>query len=160
QMQAIVEIGAETNLVTGLLTASTLTSSPPILALLEDRFTASASRGQKLLAKLPKGAKFDNLKTQVAALVDLASFKNRVAGETDNVRLQKIFRAHEGLANVLVTLIDDLNFDLVLQSEDAVKRSSKTVKELVNNQITGLRNALETAAQTHLVTSLISEASI
>jgi methyl-accepting chemotaxis protein len=160
QMQAIVEVGAETNLVTGLLTASTLTSAPPILALLEDRFTASANRAQKLLAKLPKGAKFDNLKTQVAALVDLANFKNRVAGENDNVRLQKIFRAHEGLANVLVTLIDDLNFDLVLQSEDAVKRSSKTVKELVNNQITGLRNALETAAQTHLVTSLVSEASI
>src|SRR4029077_7063482 len=41
-MQAMVEVGAETNLVTGLLTAGALTSSPGILAMLEDRFTASA----------------------------------------------------------------------------------------------------------------------
>jgi hypothetical protein len=40
-MQAMVEVGAETNLVAGLLTAGALTSSPGILAMLEDRFTAS-----------------------------------------------------------------------------------------------------------------------
>jgi hypothetical protein len=49
-MQTIVDIGAETNLMTGLLTASTLSSSPPILALLEDRFTSSAQRVQKQLS--------------------------------------------------------------------------------------------------------------
>src|SRR4051794_19032122 len=41
-MQAMVEVGAETNLITGLLTTGALTSSPGILAMLEDRFTASA----------------------------------------------------------------------------------------------------------------------
>ena len=55
---------------------------------------------------------------------------------------------HESLAGVLVSLIGDLNFDLVMHSEDAVKRSSKVIKDLVANQITGLRNALEIAAQT------------
>ena len=34
------------------------------------------------------------------------------------------------------------------------------VKDLVAVQITGLRNALEIAAQTHLVTSLLSEAAV
>jgi methyl-accepting chemotaxis protein len=160
QMQAIIEVSAETNLVTGLLTASTLTSSPPILAMLEDRFTAAAARAQKQLAKLPQNAKFDGLKEKVAVLVDLANFKNKATNETDNARLQKIFRAHETLTSLLVTLIDDLNFDLVTESEDATKRSSKNVKSLVSTQITGLRNTLEVAAQTHLVTSLISEASI
>jgi methyl-accepting chemotaxis protein len=159
-VQAIVEIGADTNLVTGLLTAGTLTSSPPILVLLEDRFTASARRAQKQLAKLPKAAKFDNLRARVEALVKLADFKARAAGENEMARLQNVFRAHESLTGVLISLIDDLNFDLVMQGEEAVKRSSKVVKELVANQITGLRNALEVAAQTHLVASLISEASI
>jgi methyl-accepting chemotaxis protein len=169
-MQAIVDIGAETNLVTGLLTAGTLTSSGPILALLEDRFTSSARRVQKQLAKLPKSSKFDNLKQRVAALVALADFKARAAGNddtarddmlrNDSARLQSVFRAHEGLAGVLVSLVDDLNFDLVMQSEDAVKRSSKAVKDLVANQIVGLRNALEIAAQTHLVASVLSEAAV
>jgi len=159
-MQTIVDIGAETNLVTGLLTAGALTSSGSILALLEDRFTSSARRVQKQLAKLPKGSKFDNLKQRVTALVDLADFKARAAGDSEMARLQNVFRMHESLAGVLVSLIDDLNFDLVMHSEDAVKRSSKVIKDLVANQIAGLRNALEIAAQTHLVASVISEAAV
>jgi methyl-accepting chemotaxis protein len=109
------------------------------------------------------------LKQRVAALVALADFKARAGGEgtaredgaPDHMaRLQSVFRAHESLAGVLVTLVDDLNFDLLMQSEDAVKRSSKAVKDLVANQIVGLRNALEIAAQTHLVASVLSEASV
>src|SRR6185436_15976272 len=158
-MQAMVEVGAETNLVTGLLTAGALTSSPGILALLEDRFSASARRTEKQLAKLPAGVKYDPVKERVAELVKLANFKAR-DGEDEAERLNKVFRAHEQLTNLLITLVDDLNFDVVMQSDDAVKRTSKTVKDLVAIQIAGLRNALEIAAQTHLVTSLISAAAV
>src|ERR1700704_5977949 len=159
-MQAIVDIGAETNLVTGLLTAGTLTSSPSILALLEDRFTSSALRVQKQLAKLPAEPKFDNLRKRVAEIVQLADFKAGAAGDDDMARLQNVFRVHAGLASVLIALIDDLNFDLVTQSDDAVKQSSKVIKDLVTNQMAGLRNALDVAAQTHLVASVLSEASV
>ncbi|PWB59316.1 MAG: hypothetical protein C3F17_17060 [Bradyrhizobiaceae bacterium] len=158
-MQAIVEIGSETNLVTGLLTAGALTNSPGILAMLEDRFTASARRADKLTAKLPKDPKFDGLRQQVSGLVRLADFK-RAGGDTGDQRLQNVFRAHERLTGLLITLVDDHNFDLVMQSEEAVKRSSQTVKDLVANQITGLRNALEIAAQSHLLTSLLSEGAV
>jgi methyl-accepting chemotaxis protein len=156
-MQAIVEISAETNLVTGLLTASALTTSPSILALLEDRFTASARRASKNLAKLPADAKFAPLKTQVEGLVKLADFKAGGEAESGAERLHKVFRAHETLTGLLISLVDDLNFDLVLRSEETIKRSSKLVKELVDNQISGLRRALEISAETHLITSLISE---
>jgi methyl-accepting chemotaxis protein len=156
-MQAMVEVGAETNLVTGLLTAGALTSSPGIMAMLEDRFTASARRAEKQLAKLPAGSKFEPLKEKVRGLAKLADFKAQ-AGTEEKDRLNNVFRAHEQLTNLLVTLIDDLNFDVVMQSEEAVKRTSKMVKDLVAVQITGLRSALEVAAQTHLVTSLLSEA--
>jgi methyl-accepting chemotaxis protein len=158
-MQAMVEVGSETNLVTGLLTAGALTSSPGILAMLEDRFTASARRVEKQLGKIPTGEKFESLKVRVHELVKLANFKAREGGsETD--RLTQVFRAHEQLNNLLIGLIDDLNFDVVMQSEDAVKRSSKLVKDLVAVQIASLRSALEVAAQTHLVTSLLSEAAV
>jgi hypothetical protein len=69
-----------------------------------------------------------------------------------------VFRAQENLNGLLITLVDDLNFNLVLNSEDAVKRSSKLINGLVEKQIDELRNALEIAAQAHLATSLISEA--
>jgi methyl-accepting chemotaxis protein len=158
-MQAMVEVGAETNLVTGLLTSGALTSSPGILAMLEDRFTGSARRAEKQLAKLPAGSKFDPLKEKVRALVKLADFKSTERGN-ETERLTRVFRAHEQLTNLLIGMIDDLSFDVVMQSEEAVKRTSKMVKDLVAVQITGLRNALEIAAQTHLVTSLVSEAAV
>jgi methyl-accepting chemotaxis protein len=160
-MQALVEIGSETNLTTGMLTAGALTSSPAVLALLEDRFTASVRRAQKQLAKLPADPKFDSLKKQLGALKELADFKAHVAaGDEGTARLNKIFRVHESLTGIVITLIDDLNFDLVMQSDEAVKRSSKLVKDLVTNQITDLRRALEIAAQIHLVSSLMSEGAV
>jgi phosphoglycerate-specific signal transduction histidine kinase len=57
-MQTIVQIGAETNLITGLLTASSLTSSPSIMSMLEDRFAASVGRLKKQVVKLPDDAKY------------------------------------------------------------------------------------------------------
>ena len=158
-MQAMVEVGAETNLVTGLLTAGALTSSPAVLALLENRFTAAARRAENHLTKLPAGAKFEPLKERVRALAQFADFKPR-GSDTEMDRLTKVFRAHEQLSNLLTGLIDGLNADVTMQSDEAVKRSSKLVKDLVATQIAALRNALEIAAQTHLLTSLVSEAAV
>jgi methyl-accepting chemotaxis protein len=158
-MQAMVEVGAETNLVTGLLTASALTASPAILTLLEERFAIAARRAETLLAKLPAGSKYDGLRDRVRALTKLADFRPR-AGESEMERLQKVFRSHETLTKLLIGLIDDLNQGVVAQSDDAVKRSSKLVKGLVSTQVMGLRNALEVAAQTHLLTSLVSEGAV
>jgi len=156
-MQAVVQIGSETNLVTGLLTAGALSDSPAILAMLEDRFTASAKRAEKQLSRLPNDPKYNSLRDRTGILLKLADFKSGAAGENETVRLQNVFRAHEGLAQVLITLIDDLNFDAVMEGEQAVKRTSKLVKELVNNQLTDFRNALELKIQTHLIASLLSE---
>ena len=157
-MQAAIEVSAETNLVTGLLTSGALTSSPSILALLEDRYAASARRAEKQLKNLPAGTKFEPLKEKVRELIKLASFKT--GGEGGTERLQLVFRAHEQLNNLLIGLIDDLNFDTVMEGEAAVKRTSKMVKDLVAVQITEMRRALELSAQTHLVTSLLSEAAV
>ncbi len=159
-MQTVVQIGSETNLVTGLLTAGALTNSPAILAMLEDRFTASSQRATKQLAKLPDGEKYKSLRERTSGLLKLADFKSTGSGETEAARLQNVFRAHEGLANVLITLIDDLNFDAVMEGEQAVKRTGKLVKELVNNQLTDFRNALELKIQTHLIASLLSEGAV
>lgn len=159
-MQTVVQIGSETNLVTGLLTAGALTTSPSMLAMLEDRFTASAQRASKQLAKLPNDERYNNLRERTSNLLKLADFKAGGASDNEAARLQNVFRAHEGLANILITLIDDLNFDTVMQGEQAVKRTSKMIKELVNHQLTDFRNALELKIQTHLIASLLSEGAV
>ncbi|MGE3989783.1 methyl-accepting chemotaxis protein [Pseudorhodoplanes sp.] len=159
-MQTVVQIGTETNLVTGLLTAGALTSSPAILAMLEDRFTASARRAEKQLARLPNDVRYDTLRERAAGLLKLAEFRKVAAGDNETARLQNVFRAHEGLANVLITLIDDLNFDAVMEGEQAVKRTGRLVKDLVNRQLANFRSVLELKIQTHLIASLLSEAAV
>jgi methyl-accepting chemotaxis protein len=159
-MQTVVQIGTETNLATGLLTAGALTSSPAILAMLEDRYTASARRAEKHLASLPKVTRYNNLRERTSGLLKLADFRKTAAAESEAARLQNVFRAHEGLANVLITLIDDLNFDMVMQGEQAVKRTGTLVRELIDDQLVSFRNALELKIQTHLIASLISEGAV
>jgi methyl-accepting chemotaxis protein len=159
-MQTVVQIGTETNLATGLLTAGALANSPALLAMLEDRFTASARRAEKHLASLPKVDRYNNLRQRTADLLKLADFKKVGAAENEAARLQNVFRAHEGLATVLITLIDDLNFDAVMQGEQAVKRTGAMVRELIDDQLVNFRNALELKIQTHLIASLISEGAV
>ncbi len=168
-LRTLVEIGSETNLQTGLLTASALTSSPSILALLNDRFASSAMDVQRLLKKLPDKGRFVQLKGQVAELLKLAVFKSQLAtadqGNPEQVQgnpeqLKKLFRVQELLANVLVGMVDDLNFKVVTQGDAAAKRTSKIVKTLVNQQISGLRDTLETVAQTQLLANIVSEGSL
>jgi len=159
-MQTVIQIGTETNLATGLLTAGALANSPAILAMLEDRFTASARRAQKHLASLPDVTRYNNLRDRASALLKLADFKRIGAADNEATRLQNVFRAHESLAKVLITLIDELNFDTATQSEQAVKRTGQLVRGLIDDELVSFRNALELKIQTHLIASLISEGAV
>jgi methyl-accepting chemotaxis protein len=158
RLQVILDLGAETNLATGLLAAGASTLSPPVLAQLEERYSVAVQRTRRLLTKLPNEPDFAPLRTQIADLLNAADLKSQAAGPEDGVdRLKKIFRTHESLTSVLVKLVDDLNFTLMMNGESAAKKSSGLLKTLVNKHISDLRNALETAAQTHLLTTVISE---
>ena len=158
RLQTIVNIGSEMNMATGLLTAGSVASSPGMLGFLEERYKISAQRAKNLLSKLPNEPEFSPLRQQIAVLLRLSDFKNGNGAENDNTeRLKNIFRAHESMAGILIKLVDDLNFQLTMGGEDTIKKSSGLLNTLANTQIAGLRNALETAAQTHLLSSLISE---
>jgi len=161
RLRVIVDLGAETNLATGLLTAGSVASSPSMLSLLEKRYTDSAERAQKLLGQFPKTPEYAPLRAQIASLTKLANFKPRTMTDDEGGdRLKTIFKVHESLAGVLVKLVDDLNFNLMVGGDDSIKKSNGLLKTLVNKQIADLRNALEVAAQTHLLTSLISEGAV
>ena len=143
------QVGSEVNLATGLLSAGALTSSPAILALLDERFTAAARRVEKQLDALPSGSKFEPLKQEVRGLLKLADFRSG-SGEAAAERLQKVLRLHDALDRMLASLIDDINVDATAQGDEAVKRTSKMVQDLVAVQITD-RYELELPALGRLV---------
>src|SRR3990170_833369 len=104
--------------------------------MLEDRYATSAARAQKLLAKLAEEPEIAPLRLRIANLLQLADFKSPQAAEAGEAdRLIKVFRAHESFAQILIKLVDDLNFSLVTGSEDSIKISSGMLKTLVGAQI-------------------------
>jgi methyl-accepting chemotaxis protein len=160
RLQTILDLGAETNLATGLLAAGAAGLSPAMLGEIEKRYASSAQRAERLLTKLPADPEFKTLREQIGGL--LQPMKTGVAAPDaahapDADQMKKIFKQQEALNGALVKLVDDQNFTLMMNGEAAAKKSSGMIKTLVNKQISELRDALETAAQTHLLTTLISE---
>ena len=96
-----------------------------------------------------------NLAALEAAITERSRLRARLEGELDAVH-----RAHARISEKLTPIVDDSYFDVVTTAEDLGKSAERTkpMTNLVATQVTELRNALEIAAQTHLVTSLISEA--
>jgi methyl-accepting chemotaxis protein len=97
----------------------------------------------------------DNLTALKASISDRSQLRARLEAQLDAVH-----RAHARIGEKLTPIVDDSYFDVVMTAEGLGKSGehSKAMANLVTTQLTQLRYALEIAAQTHLVTSLISEA--
>ncbi len=93
-----------------------------------------------------------NLTAFEDAITERSRLRARLEGELDQVH-----RAHARISEKLTPIVDDSYFDVVITAED-VGKSGDRIKGLIATQITDLRNALEIAAQTHRVSSLMSEA--
>ena len=225
RLHAILDLGAETNMMTGLLAAGTAAMSPSMLVQLRQHYTVAAERARRLLSRLPDEPEFRAMRSQIDELLKAGAFTPvepvaapvaatapappvvqptaQTGGPTGGEavpssaapaaapavtadakleakleaksaaeppapaaapavvdggdRLKEVFRAHESLTGILVKLVDDLNFRLMMNGQDAARKSSGLLKTLVDKQIVELRNALETSAQTHLLTTMLSE---
>jgi methyl-accepting chemotaxis protein len=158
RLQATLNAVSEINHVAGLLAAGAATSSPELVKMLEARYASSAVRVQQLVEAMPSDGDIDRVKKQVADLLKMADFTLPERTEKESVeRLGDIFRAHVLLTSALNNVVDDLNLGMMMSGEEAIKQSSALLKTLASTQIAALRNTLETAAQAHFLSSLISE---
>jgi methyl-accepting chemotaxis protein len=95
----------------------------------------------------------DNLAELKSAISDRSKLRARLEAQLDQMR-----EAHGRIRDKLIPIMDDAYFYAVTTAEDMGKVGKVPPKGVVANQIIDLRNALEISAQSHLVTSLISEA--
>ncbi len=96
------------------------------------------------------------LATNLGDLETAISERSRLRSQVE-AELNEVHRAHARVSEKLIPVVDDTYFDAVMTAEDPRKND---IKGVVATQIDALRHALEIAAQTHLLTSLISEAAI
>jgi methyl-accepting chemotaxis protein len=116
----------------------------------------SGSNGSAFAAVETASQRLDgNLKALEAAIAERWRVHASIKDQLDSVH-----KVHTKIGEKLNPIVDDTYFDVVTSAEDAGKSPDKIVKGALTKQINELRNILEIAAQSHLITSLISEASI
>jgi methyl-accepting chemotaxis protein len=148
-----------------LVAASTKADQDRIANLIRERNAAlkatmerlrSGSNGPAFAAVETASQRLDsNLNALEAAIAERWRVNANIRDQLDSVH-----KTHTKIGEKLNPIVDDSYFDVVMGAEDVEKSSDKVVKGALTKQINGLRNILEIAAQTHLITSLISEASI
>ena len=113
-----------------------------------------ASRASSLAFATVESAS-QRLTTNLAELETAISDRLRLRTHLET-QFNAAHRAHAYVSDKLIPIVDDSYFDAVMTAEELGK--GRPVKGTVAAQIDQLRNALEIAAQSHLITSLISEA--
>jgi methyl-accepting chemotaxis protein len=130
----------------------------PIAATLELRTRQLTVLLEQLQASRRSSPAFATVESTSRRLADnLAELKSAISVRSElrarlDAQLDQVRRAHARISEKLTPIVDDSYFDAVITAEKLGDRG------LIETQITELRNALEIAAQTHLVTNLIGEA--
>jgi methyl-accepting chemotaxis protein len=142
----------------------TAAEQAPIAATLELRTRQLTVLLEQLQASRRSSPAFATVESTSRRLADnLMELKSAISVRSQlrarlEAQLDEVHRAHTRISEKLTPIVDDSYFDAVTTAEDLGKGGDRPAKGLVGTQIAELRNALEIAAQTHLVSSLISEA--
>jgi methyl-accepting chemotaxis protein len=144
------------------VSTKTATEQAPIADTLESKNRKLAVLLEQLRASRRSSPAFEMVENASKRLAtNLTELKTAISDRSElrarlKTQLEAVHRVHTQISEKLIPIVDDSYFDAVTTAEDMGK--GKPVKGVVATQIDELRNALEIAAQTHLVTSLISEA--
>jgi len=146
-LEGLTELRAESNLLLGILTETSLSPSEELLRPLRDRMTASAARMQKAAAKLGSGDAANTLAQPVAAFLKFADPNDGLL----SARQRELAAAKESMALVVANT----------QRADALGSQVQQTVELAR---TGASDAMETSAagiaQSKVVLLLLVAASI
>ncbi len=91
-------------------------------------------------------------------LLDTAVGEMLKARAAREAKVQEIASVHEEVLAITVPLVDDLNFDLVIQADDASLIGGDAVTELFDGGVTSLRAVLQIESQSNLLDGILRDA--
>lgn len=175
RLDRLLTINAEGNLTAGLLAEALHVNSRALLQPLRERFLASAAAVDRSLHQLPDSAlKPALLQTSTALLskgrgadsiFDLRERVLRSAIQTPDSPNQQpdqhaagLKAAHDEFLLTLTPMIDNAAFDLVLSTEEATKKSTAAIRNLIGVGADALHGFLTVRAEGNLAFGLLGEA--
>jgi len=171
-LRAALEIQAEGNLITGILTEAANTDRGELLGPIRERLNAALVRLENSLKALPQEDSLSAVGEAVAPLVALGAedggifalrrkeFDQGFLTVEDRQALAelkaRIVTAHKAFLEVLVPVVDELTFDLVIEGEDAAGGNAEQVEQLMTNGVSRIRSLLTLASVVNLAAGQLS----
>jgi methyl-accepting chemotaxis protein len=167
-LRAFLDARVEVNLLAGVLVAAELVDTVAEMKPFEDRATAAQSRLESALTKIAAaGHEFDFIKqaeelatygvgpksifAEVARTGDLSADRPAV--------IAKVLDLQARIDTALIVAIDDATFDLAIRSDETATENGELVTNLLDKQVTSLKDALTTTATLHeMVATLVQGA--
>ncbi|MBW4710308.1 methyl-accepting chemotaxis protein [Roseobacter sp. YSTF-M11] len=152
--QATLELRAEVNLISGLALSVWQTRDPAMLSILGDLASAAQDRLDALLP-IVSGAEAT---ADLAALVTAAQpgYQQIFALEGSRLRPEEILSVRQEIDAALSSALDDIYFQLVINSDDAKVANEESIRGLMDDQVLRIRRqaALDSATKTFFASAM------
>ncbi|MEM9049692.1 MAG: methyl-accepting chemotaxis protein [Pseudomonadota bacterium] len=149
------QIRAETNLLSGLLIATTQNRDPATLSILRDLADGATRR---LLSDLSALQAFSIDQASIDALQEAADFFEAAfrAGQPTGRDVARALSTRQAVDGVLSELLDDLEFNVTIEAETAKDANAETIQTLLDNQVGKIVEiaALESAVRAFVALAL------
>ncbi|WP_300037983.1 HAMP domain-containing methyl-accepting chemotaxis protein [uncultured Roseobacter sp.] len=145
--QSTLAVRAEVNLISGLALGMTQTRDTAIRSILQDLGSAADNRLTALLPVLAASASTEDVATTVS--MSQTQFSKALNGARGAMRPSDILSTRQEIDAALSSSLDDIYFELVINSDDAKTNNSEAIQSLLDDQVARIRAqaAVDSAAQ-------------
>ena len=160
-LRLVLQVRAEINLMSGLIVAYAETQDQALVSIIRDLGEASHERLDEALVGI--GA-IETLAIDTGELRKTSDFFREVQSNSSasaNRRRNEVLEARQKSDAALASIIDDLIFELTIESADATEANGKAISGLLSGEVEGLRRlARLESALNHVLAKTFSVASV
>ncbi|MFK7880057.1 methyl-accepting chemotaxis protein [Roseobacter sp.] len=152
--QATLQMRAEVNLLTGLAMSVLKTSDTAMMSILSDLANAALAQVSQLMPTLEQNEATAELHLIVVeALPDIQRVLSQTGGR---VSAERILSFRQGIDAALSSALDDIYFQLVINSDDAKTSNEDSIRTLMDDQVTRIRTqaALDSASKSFFAAAM------
>ena len=152
--QATLQVRAEINLLSGLALSLLKTRDPAMVSILTDLSDAAADQLNMLLPVIEEAGGSPDLYQLVQKAEN--DFKEIFARSQLSLQPEEILSLRQEIDAALATALDDIYFELVINSDDAKTTNDESIKGLMDDQVSRIRGqaALDSATKSFFAAAM------
>lgn len=175
-LRSVLEVLAEGNLMSGLISIAAMTEEPANLTVLNERFVSSSQTLNRTIKNIVDRELAKKISGIINPIVQIGIGPENIfelrrryfkVRETNpdlippinrklKVASTAISAAHDKFLEHLTPMVDDISFELAIGSEGTTAKLKKTIEKLMNVDVSAIRNVMEIQAAGNLIVGLMN----